>query len=134
MRMTEEEYAALMHRKTIESYSASPEAKQSKYRNQRVTIDGISFDSKKEGERYRQLKMLERAGKVSNLALQPAFELAPAVSIAGKLKKPLRYVADFSYIKNGKIITEDVKGMKTDVYLIKKHLLKHIYGIDILET
>lgn len=134
MRMSEEEYSALIHRKAIASYAAPEGVKPSKYGNKKVVIDGITFDSKKEGERYRQLKMLERAGKVSNLALQPSFELAPAVSMDGKLKKPLRYIADFSYIENGKIVTEDVKGMKTDVYIIKKHLMKHLYGIDILET
>ena len=132
LRISEEEYAKLLHRQTLQSYQAP--SKKSKYRNEKVCIEGIVFDSKKEGARYRQLKMLEDAGKISALILQPVFYLAPSVVIAGKKKPALRYVADFQYREGDKIITEDVKGVLTDVYVIKKHLMKHIFDIDILET
>lgn len=117
-----------------ETISKAKEPKPSKYRNQKVVIDGINFSSKREGERYRQLKMLEAAGKVSDLTLQRSFELAPAVTIGGKNKRPLRYVCDFSYIQNGEVVIEDSKGMRTDVYIVKRHLMKAIHSIDILET
>lgn len=135
MRLTEEEYAAFLHKQAIGSYSAlEPPAKRSKYGNKKVVIDNITFDSKKEGERYRQLKMLERAGKVSNLVLQPSFELVPAVTLDGKVKRALVYVADFAYMEADDHIVEDVKGMKTDVYIIKKHLMKAVHNISIRET
>lgn len=109
-------------------------ATKSKYRNIKVTIDGITFDSKKEGERYRQLSMMEKAGKIQYLTLQPSFELAPAVTFSGKKKQALRYKADFQYRENGELVVEDCKGFLTDVYIIKKHLMKSIHNIEIKET
>lgn len=129
MRISEDEYLKIVSKHLIE-----PIKKPSKYRNQKVAIDGITFDSKKEGEKYRQLKQLEQAKKISHLTLQPVFELAPAVTINGKKKQALRYIADFEFIENGKHVVMDVKGMLTDVYKIKRHLMKHIWGIDILEA
>lgn len=114
--------------------------KRSKYGNQKVTIDGIKFDSKREGERYRQLKMLEAAGKITDLELQPVFELAPAVIINGKKKPALRYIGDFSYcdwrekFSDGQLIVEDAKGMLTDVYKIKRHLMAAVHHIFIVEV
>lgn len=106
----------------------------SKYGNKKVVIDGIKFDSIREGNYYQQLKILERAGEISNLTLQPSFELAPAVTIAGKKKRALAYRADFQYKENGKVIVVDVKGMKTAVYVIKRHLMKSVHNIDITEV
>ena len=108
--------------------------KQHKYRAQKVTIDGITFDSKKEGARYQQLKLMEKAGKVSDLTLQPTFELAPSVTIAGKKKRALTYRADFRYVEDGVEVVEDCKGFLTDVYVLKRHLMKAIHGIDIFES
>ena len=113
---------------------------QGKYRNQKVEIDGIKFDSKKEGERYRQLKMMEAAGKITDLELQPVFVLAPAITIKGRGKPALRYVADFSYLdwsggqQAPEFVVEDVKGMLTDVYKIKRHLMKSVCEIEIQEV
>jgi len=129
LRFSEEEYNALISRR-----EAITIPKPSKYRAQKVTIDGITFDSKKEGARYQQLLMMQRAGKIHNLELQPSFELAPAVTIAGKTKRALIYRADFAYTENGVEIVEDCKGMLTDVYKIKRHILKHVHNIDIRET
>ena len=100
----------------------------SKYRAVKVVIDGIKFDSKKEGARYNQLKLLERAGKIKDLKLQPRFDL-----IINDCKCGF-YKADFDYVENGKRVIEDVKGMKTPVYNLKKKLIKAIYGIEIFET
>lgn len=100
----------------------------SKYKAVKVEIDGIKFDSKKEGRRYRQLKLLEKAGEISNLSLQPRFDLIVNGAKCGF------YKADFKYTENGKEVIEDVKGMLTPVYRLKKKLVKAIYNIDIFET
>ena len=102
----------------------------SKYRNTVVEYDGYKFDSKGESMRYYQLKMLQKAGKISGLQVHIPFELIPK---AGKFRA-ISYEADFVYIENGEKIVEDFKGFRTDVYKIKKRLMKWLYGIDIRET
>ncbi len=99
-----------------------------KYNAKKVTIDGIVFDSKAEAKRYKVLKILERAGEIQNLELQPRYDL-----IINEIKVGF-YKADFRYTEKGKLIIEDVKGMKTPIYNLKKKMIKAIYGIDILET
>jgi hypothetical protein len=111
----------------------SPLAKFKKYNTHKynaipVTIDGIKFASKKEGRRYVALKAEERAGAIQALTLQPRFKL----KINGTLIAT--YVADFAYMRDGKQVIEDVKGVKTRVYKMKRKMMKAIYGIDIYET
>lgn len=101
-----------------------------KYHNKKVVVDGITFDSKKEAGRYRELKMLERAGAISDLRLQVPFELIPKQNG----ERACLYKADFVYIKDGKMVVEDTKGIKTDVYKIKRKLMLYRYGIKITET
>lgn len=99
----------------------------SKYNNVKTTVDRITFDSKKEAARYQELKLMERAGIISELELQPEYELSVN-------NKPVcKYRADFAYIRDGVRIVEDVKGLKTDVYRIKNKLMKAIYNIEIKE-
>lgn len=114
----------------------APDISRSKYRNQRVMWNGMAFDSQAEYERYQQLLLLLQAKHISNLMRQVSFELAPSVVIDGKPKRALRYVADFQYIEvaSGKTIVEDVKGMLTQAYIIKRHLMMSVHGITILET
>jgi len=100
----------------------------SKYRSVKTTIDGIKFDSKKEAKRYQELKILERVGEVKSLELQPRYDL-----IVNTVKIGF-YKADFRYIQDEKEVVEDVKGMKTPIYNLKKKLVKAIYGIEIYET
>ncbi len=105
--------------------------KKSKYRNTKVVIDGITFDSKKEGERYRILKMLEKAGEISALSLQTKY---PFEYNGFKIAS---YIADFTYMKDRKYVVEDVKSAHTrklPVYRLKKKLLKAFYGIEINEV
>lgn len=112
-------------------------AKKGKYRNEPVQVDGILFDSKKEGARYQQLKAMERAGKISNLERQRSFVLAPAVNLHGRKKPALRYVADFCYQENGNTVVEDVKSKITRInraYRIKLHLMKHVHDIEVRES
>lgn len=100
----------------------------SKYRAKKTTVDGYTFDSKKEAARYGALKILLRSGEISDLVLQPKY---PIVFNGVKI---CDYKADFKYRANGREIVEDVKGVKTPVYRLKKKMVKAVYGIDILET
>lgn len=111
--------------------------KNSKYNNQKVVIDGIEFASKHEGYRYIELKYLERAGIISDLRLQVPFELIPTLrdEATGKvLEKRMKYIADFTYMQNGKMIVEDAKGCRTDVFKIKKKLMLYKFNIQIKEV
>ena len=100
-----------------------------KYHNKKIVIDNIKFDSKKEGNRYKQLKLLEKAGLIKDLELQPAFLLQPNFKKNGKTNRKIEYIADFKYydIEAKKWIVEDTKGFKTDVYKLKKKLFEYKY-------
>ena len=99
-----------------------------KYRAIKTEVDGVVFDSKKEAWRYQQLKLMEKAGAIKNLKLQPVFP----IEIRGV--KICKYKADFDYEQSGERIVEDVKGFKTPVYRLKKKLTEAIYEIRIKET
>ena len=105
-----------------------------KYHSKKTIVDGYKFDSKAESEEYCRLKMALRAGEIQNLVLQPSFELQPSFKKNGKTYRKITYKADFAYIKDGKTIVEDVKGMKTDVYKLKKKLFEYKYpNLEIME-
>lgn len=106
--------------------------KESKYHNRKVRADGMTFDSTKEYSRWCELKLMERAGEIVGLKRQLKIELVPKT----KLYRAVSYVADFVYFdkRAGKTVYEDVKGMKTEVYKIKKKLLYWRHGIEIKET
>ncbi len=113
---------------------ASPKA--SKYSNERIELNGETFDSRAECSRYQHLLIMQRAGMIKDLTRQVSFVLADAVKINGKVKRALTYRADFAYteVNTGKKIVEDKKGALTHEYKIKRHLMKSVHGIDILET
>jgi len=102
--------------------------KASKYRNKKTEVDGILFDSRKEALRYKELRLLEKAGEIRGLTLQKRYDF----EISG-IKLGF-YKADFVYNEGSRAVVEDVKGVKTPVYRLKKKLMKAIYDIDILET
>lgn len=104
-----------------------------KYRNTPTVIDGIRFDSQAEGRRYSQLKLLEKAGEIKNIELQPKFPM----EVNGK--KVGRYTADFAYHDRatGKQVVEDVKSPSTakgEAYRLRKKLVEALYGITITEV
>jgi hypothetical protein len=100
-----------------------------KYGAVATTIDGIRFTSKAEGRRYETLKLMQRAGEIKDLQLQPKFLLQDKFQHEGKTVRTIYYVADFLYTdKRGKKIVEDVKGMKTEAYLLKRKLFLGRYG------
>ena len=110
-----------------------------KYRNRKTQIENIVFDSKKEAQRYCELKLLEKKGEISQLQRQVPFELIPAEVGADKKKlRSIVYIADFVYLtdKDGvpRKHIEDVKGVKTAVYRLKKRLMWHLYRINIEEV
>lgn len=102
--------------------------KRSKYGAKKTEIDGFVFDSKREAARYSELKMLEQAGEIKNLTLQPKFPCF----VNGKLV--CTYIADFQYHDVVGRHVEDAKGFKTDVYKLKKKLVEALYSITIEEV
>lgn len=109
--------------------------KRGKYHNIRIEVDGLKFDSKKEYKRYTELKLLERAGLISDLRLQVPFVLVPE-QVGGLRKElPVKYLADFYYYdkEKSKYVIEDCKGVKTKDYIIKRKLMK-LAGHEIVEV
>lgn len=118
----------------------------SKYHSKKITIDGETFDSRKEFRRWQELRLLEQAGVISQLERQVPFELIPAIrepSITGPrggikqgrlIEKSVNYVADFVYYKDGQKVVEDSKGFHTADYIIKRKLMLWVHRIRILET
>lgn len=125
-----------------------------KYGNRKVVVDGIEFDSRKEAQRYWELKLLQRAGKISDLQLQREFELIPAqyetyprYGKTGKrlqdgkrcVEKSCTYKADFCYKQDGQLIVEDTKGYRDPAsagyakFVIKRKLMLWRHGIKVLE-
>lgn len=115
-------------------------AKRNKFNAQKVELDGMTFDSKKEHKRYIELKAMQQRGEIFGLEHHTKFELAPKTKIEGekRVKPALRYFADFTYyIITGQYIVEDVKSeatRKKDSYRNKKHLMKTVLNIDVREV
>lgn len=106
-----------------------------KYNNKKTKSDGIVFDSKKENEKYHELKMLEKSGKIKNLERQKRFELIPTQKDEnGKvLYRAITYIADFTYTdcKTGELICEDVKGMVLPEFKLKQKMMYYFYHIKV---
>jgi len=94
-----------------------------KYHNVKTTVDGILFDSKAEARRYQELKLMQRAGEVQTIGCQPSLVVAQGI----------RYVADFIVVgKDGKVWLEDVKGIETQAFRLKRKLYETAYpGIEL---
>ena len=109
--------------------------KTAKYGNLRTEVDGITFDSRKEAHRYSELKLLERAHVITNLERQVTFVLIPKQVREGVVvERACTYKADFVYTANGQKVVEDVKGVKTKEYRIKKKLMLWVHNIEIKEV
>ena len=109
-----------------------------KYRNSKVTVKGITYDSKKEAHRHAELQLMERAGLISDLERQVKYVLIPSQRIDGKVvEREVSFTADFRYIKDGETIVEDVKSKitrKEPKYIIKRKMMLYFHGIRIKET
>ena len=123
----------------------------SKYKSVKTrSSDGILHDSKKEAERWEELLLLQRAGKIRELKRQVRYILIPTqyetIERYGQkgqrlkdqvrmVERPCIYIADFVYHKDsGELVVEDCKGVRTPGYTIKRKLMLQVYGIRILET
>ena len=106
-----------------------PTTRQNKYGNRKAEVDGITFDSRKEARRYADLKLLQKAHAIYDLKLQVPFELQPKFKDEeGHIIKPITYIADFTYYKDGKLVIEDVKSDATKrdaVYRLKKKMMAY---------
>ena len=103
-----------------------------KYHAKKAEFNGIKFDSIHEKNRYVELLLMERANVIQDLKLQVTFPLIPK----SKYGREIKYVADFTYYENGKLVVEDAKSpaTRTQIYRLKKRLLAEQTGIVIKET
>ena len=107
---------------------------QAKFRNTKVVVDGITFDSKGEMNRWFDLRAMEKAGEISDLHRQVPFEIAPSVIIEGRKKPAMKFTADFAYMQGGKLIVEDFKSKITAEerpFRMRLHLMKSVWDIDV---
>lgn len=117
--ITGEEYLRLIQNNTH---------RRNKYNNQKVEIDGYTFDSKMEAEYYSQLKLRKKARDIKGFKLQPRYLLQEGFSKNGKRYNKIEYVADFEIIHNdGTIEVVDVKGVKTQVFNLKRKMFHKRY-------
>ena len=121
-----------MATKSTRAKTPRSDPKPSKYHNKKTVVDGITFDSKKESHRYRVLKSLAIAGKIHLLRRQVRFPLTTTAN--GQRIKVCTYVADFTYVIDGTLVVEDVKGMRTAMYLLKRKWLLLEHGIEVREV
>lgn len=121
----------------------------SKYKSQKCIVNGITFDSRKEARRWQELLLLSRAGVIQNLQRQVKYVLIPSqyetYERYGKngnklqdgrrlIERECSYVADFVYTEDGKLVVEDVKGVRTKEYIAKKKMMLYFHGIRIKEV
>nr|DAL45603.1 MAG TPA_asm: Endonuclease [Caudoviricetes sp.] len=106
----------------------------SKYHAKKTVVDGIEFDSAKEAKRYVKLRDMQDAGRIQGLRLQVPFEILPSFECDGVKYRGMRYIADFVYYRDGKQVVEDVKGIKTQEYRLKKKLMAYLNHINIEES
>jgi hypothetical protein len=107
----------------------------SKYRNKKTYVGNKVFDSRKEAARFIELQMLLKAGEISDLQLQVPYELMPSFKLNGETYRGIKYVADFVYKdKDGNTVVEDAKGMRTEVYKMKRKLMAYVHKIKIKEV
>lgn len=113
-----------------------------KYGNKKTPVQygdrTITFDSKKEAERFQELIALQKAGEIVDIWIQYPFELQPAFEVNGHKYRAITYIADFVYTKkDGSFVVEDVKGYRTEVYKIKRKMFAYKYkeeGIEVVEV
>lgn len=113
-------------------------AKRNKYNNQKPVFNGQKFDSNRELQRYKILLFLQKSGKIKDLDRQVKFLLIPTQKDEkGKLiEREVSYYADFVYTdtETGLFVVEDVKGIRTDAYIIKRKLMYLLYGVQVKEV
>lgn len=122
----------MTERLTAEAWRAQQRPRRRhKFGAKACVVDGVKFPSRREARRYQQLRLLERAGEIGHLELQPAYPLH-----AHGGHQVAKYVADFRYVvvSTGEVVVEDAKGVKTPIYRLKARWLKAEYGIEVREV
>lgn len=100
----------------------------SKYKNKKVVVDGVKFDSKHEAEYFLYLKRLKEEGKIKDFGLQHKFELQPSFKKYGKTHRAITYTVDFAiYHNNGDVEYVDVKGMETQQGIMRKKMFDYLF-------
>jgi hypothetical protein len=126
LRLTKDQYAA------ITAKAKALRSQKSKYHNKKKMIDGITFDSTKEARRYQDLMLMQKADQIAELRRQVPFR----VEIRGQ--HICTWFADFTYFRKpyslDARVVEDVKGVKTPEYRLKKRLVEALYSLTIVET
>lgn len=114
---------------TLEEYKQLQQKGNSKYKNKKVIVNGIKFDSQKESNRYLDLLALQKVGLIQDLHRQVRFELQPSYKKKGKTIRAITYIADFVYYDTfkGEKIVEDTKGYRTEIYKLKKKIFEYKY-------
>jgi len=98
-------------------------------------VKTAGYASKREAKRGAELKLLAKVGQITGLQVQRKFVLIPAHRINGKVvERECSYIADFSYVENGRHVVEDVKGVRTPAYIIKRKLMLYRLGIRVMEV
>ena len=102
----------------------------------KVALDGMEFDSRREANRYAELKLLQRAGEISDLRTQVRYTLIPGQrKPSGGTEHAVTYTADFVYRdKSGREIVEDAKGVRTQQYIIRRKLMLYVHGLEVIEV
>jgi len=96
---------------------------QNKYNAKKVILDGYTFDSRRETQRYEELKLMEKAGDIRDLAVHPVIKLQPSFVYCSETIREITYEADFGYWEDGVQVYEDVKGCETQVFKLKWKML-----------
>lgn len=118
-----------------------------KYNNTKVEIDGIKYDSKKESQRNAYLELMQKQGLISDLKRQVVFELIPTIYedkvvhlktkdkiVQRVAQKAVTYKADFTYVKDGELVVEDVKASASyaaldQTFILKEKMMRYFHGI-----
>ena len=131
LRWTDDELAdyKAKRKQAVEDGKAYQRSLRPKYGNRRTRVGIRVFASRAEARRYLELDALQKAGAIKDLKCQVSFPIV----VAGELV--CRYVSDFTYLDGtGKMVVEDVKGMPTPIYKLKKKLMRAVLGIDVVEV
>ena len=127
----------LKHNARIKMQTTKPVKQRSKYGNEKVEVNGIKYDSKKEAKRAEELEYMQKWGEIKNLERQKKYVLQPSFEFNGNKIREIAYLADFVYEQNGESIVEDVKSeatRKDKVYKLKKKMMMYVHKIEIKEV
>lgn len=139
LRMTPDDYARLQARVQNRAplvKKVAPKGRKNKYGAEATECDGITFDSKAEAKRYLQLKTMQRAGEISQLQWQVRIPLLPAQEVGNRKEKPVDYICDFVFVRDGVKVYEDVKSAptKTPEFILKRKMALFFHGIVVQEV